>query len=185
MSRGFRRALLVTAIAAPAPLAAGIASGADRAVAAPTAASTSYSCTGAPTTLFDDTNTKAVSNWGSTPTFSTKGVPYCLSQIITYHWDGGKGAAPGSIALLAPNGTTLGPFKAMGSSGQGGAPNVNWTAKVPTSPKPVVIEGTYACVDSSPATWSQDAMSGGRGFCKVIVKKALASGGGVLRCTGP
>jgi hypothetical protein len=66
----------------------------------------------------------------------------------------------------------LGPFKAVGSSGSGGAKDVNWAANVATSPTPVTIKGAYDCTDSSPATWAQDAGTGGQGFCQVYVEKA-------------
>ena len=49
---------------------------------------------------------------------------------------------------------------------------MNWYVNFSTA-KPVVINGTYSCVDSDPATWSQDQQSGGKGFCTVYVVNAV------------
>jgi PKD repeat protein len=135
-----------------------------------------YRCSGGQVKLFDNSNGGGVQNGGKPPTFSTKGRPYCLASITTYHWNNGLGKAPGAIALQGPAGT-VGPFNATGSSGQGGARNVNWTVNVPAG-KSVVIDGTYACRDSDPATWSQNQLSGGRGFCVVYGVPAVKSSGG-------
>jgi hypothetical protein len=136
---------------------------------------TPYRCIGSSFTLFDSSNTQGVQNGGKPAVFSTKGKAYCVAQIVTYHWNNGQGATPGSIGLrvLAGRGgkaMTLGPLSATWSPGQGGAPNVNWTA---TAGVPLVINGSYSCQDSDPATWSQNQASGGRGFCTVSVTKAV------------
>lgn len=184
------RGLLAGFIAAPASLALGLlpsdAHVAPTPTRTPSSLTASYRCSGPTMTLFDDTNGRAVSNWGTTPTFTTKGVTYCLAQLVTYHWNGGKGATPGAIALTSPSGAVTGPFKATGSRGQAGARNVNWTANVATSSTPVVLNGAYSCVDSNPTTWSQDSGSGGRGFCRVIVKRAVptSSAKTSYKCTG-
>lgn len=147
------------------------------------ATATSYKCTGAQIKLFDNTNGGGVSNGATGPTFSTKGAAYCLTEIVTYHWNNGQGATPGTLGLSS-GGKTVGPFAAKGSAGQNNAPNVNWTASVSTSPKPRVLNGTYACVDSAPASWSQDAQTGGKGFCMVYVTKAVPAGGATVATTG-
>src|SRR5207244_3032532 len=117
-------------------------------------------------------------NGATEPTFSTGGKAYCVTSIQTYHWNGGKGKAPGTLGLKHVSGpagfATVGPFTAVGSAGQNNAPNVNWQANVPTSPTPTVIDGTYKCTDSDPATWSADT-SGGPGYCNVW--GILAQGG--------
>jgi hypothetical protein len=135
----------------------------------------SYRCSGSPTTLFDDSNAQGVQNGGKPASFTTKGKTYCLASLTTYHWNDGKGAAPGSIGLkvlsgLGGAGNTLGPLAAVGSAGQGGVANVNWTA---AAAQPVVLNGRYACQDSDPATWSQNQASGGSGFCTVTVTTAV------------
>ena len=132
----------------------------------------SYSCAGPQLKLFDNTNGGGVTNGAIGPTFSTKGIAYCVTQIDTYHWNGGKGSTPGTVGLESSGGVVLGPFVAKGSAGQGGSPNVNWTASVATSPTPTVISGTYSCTDSNSGTWSQNGASKSQGFCSIYVQKA-------------
>lgn len=133
-----------------------------------------YKCQGAATKLFDNSNGGGVQGGGKSPSFLTRGVSYCVMQIITYHWNHGLGKAPGTIGLNGSGNAKVGAWKATGSSGQGGAKNVNWMATVSTASKPVVINGVYSCVDSDPATWSEDTQSHGTGFCQVYVEKAVA-----------
>ena len=89
--------------------------------------------------------------------------PLHVTQIWTYHWNNGRGATPGTIALKGFNGTTYGPWPASASSGSNNAPNVNWTVNVNVT----IPAGTYQVVDSSPSTWSQNAESRGVGFAKL------------------
>jgi hypothetical protein len=135
----------------------------------------SYKCVGNTTTLFDNSNTNGVQNAGTPPAFTTKRRTYCVVSLVTYHWNDGKGQAPGTIGLRVIAGlggarNTLGPLAATSSPGQGGAADVNWTA---TPGQPLVIDGSYACVDSDPATWSRNQASKGRGFCTVRVTSAI------------
>jgi hypothetical protein len=138
--------------------------------------------------LFDNMNGGAVMNGGAAPDFDTRtfdphpGQPsgtsiaarrYCLIRIETYHWNGGKGAAPGTVGLDDDNGKPVppGPWPATGSPGQGGAPNANWSAVAATpAPGAVLIQGHYKVADSSPATWSGNAKAG-HAFARVIVKE--------------
>jgi hypothetical protein len=104
-----------------------------------------YRCTGSRFNLFGNSNGQATQNNAKAPTFATKGKSYCVVSLATYHWNGGQGAAPGSIGLtvvsgLGRKGQTLGPLAAVGSAGQGGAADVNWTAD---AGQPIVINGTY------------------------------------------
>lgn len=134
---------------------------------------TAMKCQSPMTKLFDNSNGGGVLGGGKPPNFLTKGVSYCVMQLITYHWNNGLGKTPGTIGLVGANGSKVGTWAAKGSSGQGGAKNVNWTATVSTTSKPVVINGGYSCVDSDPATWSQDSQTHGTGFCQVYVEKAV------------
>src|SRR5579871_1328681 len=137
-------------------------------------------CRGAMVTLFDNWNGGGVQNGATPPTFTTAGKAYCLVEIETYHWNNGQGAPPGTLGL---SGTTTVPMRAAtGSAGAGGAANVNWVASYPTAAGAVVIDGTYSCVDSSPATWSQNAQSTGKGFCRVYGE---AAGAGTSPPTAP
>lgn len=133
-----------------------------------------YKCQGSQVTLLQNSNGGAVLGGGRPPSFLTHAGPYCVTQIITYHWNNGHGSPPGTIGLHESAGIKLGPWKASGSSGQGSATNVNWTVNLSTSTKPVVINGVYSCVDSNSATWSQDPQSHGTGFCQVYGVKAVA-----------
>ncbi len=139
-----------------------------------------YKCVGAEFQLFSNWNADIVGRGGTLPTFDTHDKPVCLVSISTYHWNEGRGEAPGLIALFEFSGPvwtdTLGPWKATGSAGQGGAPNVNWTVTLSPSQEPVVLDGTYSCEDSDPGTWSQNAASGGQGFCAVWVTDAQKTG---------
>lgn len=130
-----------------------------------TGESPTYTCNGSIVKLFDNTNGASVAGGGTPPTFDTGGKPYCVTSITTYHWNGGRGAPPGSVGLT---GSSPVPYShASGEAGQNGAQNANWVLTFGTHVGPVVIDGTYACRDSDPATWSQNAGSGGKGFCVV------------------
>jgi hypothetical protein len=154
------------ALALLAVLAAGLLAGANVA-ARPTVEWTCVENTDE--VLLNNTNGFGVKSGGTPPSFSTDGKAYCVTYLEHYHWNDGKGGAPGRIGLKGP--TTVS-FQALGSSGQGGAKNVNHYVYVPTTPTPVVIKGTYTCTDTAAATWSSNEKSGGRGFC--IVKGMLA-----------
>jgi hypothetical protein len=140
----------------------------------------SYTCSGKQVTIFDNTNGGLVANGGAPPTFSTHGKAYCVTYIETYHWNSGKGAAPGKLGLkrvAGPAGpaikTEIGPLQAKASAGQNNAPNVNWYVGIPTTPASV-IEGSYTCIDSGAATWSANPQSDG-GFCIVYAVPAVGS----------
>ena len=167
--------VLVLGIAIGAVLALTLHGGSPAAVSGKTHSFAGYLCHGTEAPLFDNINAEAVSNGGSPPTFSTHGMAYCLMYIQTYHWNKGTGSAPGSIGLVRVSGPAALPkyvasLPAKASSSQH-VPNVNWGASISIS-KPVIIDGTYSCADSDPSTWSQDAASGGSGFC--IVYGSLA-----------
>lgn len=131
-----------------------------------------YQCVGNQKALFDNSNGNLVAN-GATggPKVSTSGKTYCLVSMRTYHWNDGKGAAPGRIGLLGGAGD-VGPFPAQGTSGQGGAQNVNWIY-VPDPPAKQLLNGDYTCYDSDRTTWSQNDASGRLGFCVVFVQDAV------------
>lgn len=153
-----------------------------------------YKCVGKNITI-TNSNTDGVTNGGTAPTMDTKGRAYCVLQISTYHWSDGAGATPGTVGLtvasgLGGAGSTVGPIAAIGSAGQGGVPNANWTGDVPQAPQPVVVKGSYACLDSDPATWSQNAKSAGHGFCTLVVKRAVKAAQrkaatATYTCSGP
>lgn len=138
--------------------------------------------------IFDNWNTAAVDNGGTAPDFDTltytppndpggtsiRSRRYCLIRIETYHSNNKKGARPvGKLGLIDDNGQQVppGPWQATGTA-SGTVQNANWIANIPP-PAPggvVLIHGHYTVSDSSPATWSSNAQSGGRNFARVIVK---------------
>jgi hypothetical protein len=120
--------------------------------------------------LFNNTNIAGVSNSPTAPTVFTLASPAQVTELVTYHWNNARGSIPGTIGLKAASGTVFGPFPAIGSAGQGGAPNVNWTTYVNLA----LPAGTYTIVDSEPATWSQNSQSGHSGFA--IVRGTSAGG---------
>lgn len=119
--------------------------------------------------LYNNSNIEGVNNGPTrSPQFSLN-APARITQIVTYHWNFGQGARPGAISLRNSNGQVFGPFAAGGTSGQGGAPNVNWVANVNVT----IPAGSYTVLDSDTNTWSNNARSGFRGFA--IVRGSLLS----------
>ena len=118
----------------------------------------------APVRLMDNSNTGGVTQTSNPkrPSFFIY-TPARVTEIWTYHWNNGRGSAPGTISLMGSNGVTYGPWKAAGSAGSGNAPNVNWTVH----PNVVIPAGTYTVVDSSPSTWSINTQSHDVGFARV------------------
>ena len=112
--------------------------------------------------IFDNTNIAAVDDGGLSPTFAIT-RPHLITSIHDYHWNGGRGANPGTISLRRHDGSIFGPWQVTASSGQGGAPNVNWDS----SPNVTIPAGTYTVVDSDLATWSQNAQTARAGFSTV------------------
>ena len=121
--------------------------------------------------LFNNTNSGAVANGAQgSPLFLTPSTVH-VSQIVTYHWNNGRGAIPGTITLKSLSGPAYGPYRATGSPGQNNAPNVNWTVNVNLT-LPI---GTYQVIDSDPATWSQNAQTRGIGFAIIRGDRVAAA----------
>ncbi len=115
--------------------------------------------------IFDNWNTSGVVNGPTKDTVFTLDGAYTITFIANYHWNGGKGALSDKkgLSLVDSHGTVYGPWDVSTSSGQGGAPNVNWECH----PGVVIPAGTYKVVDPDPATWSQNDVSGNSGFSRV------------------
>ena len=114
-------------------------------------------------TIFNNGNIAAVDNGPTRPTQVTFNRPYVVTYVMTYHWNYGRGARPGTVGLLHSSGKLYGPWQARGTPGQGGVPNAYWEC----APNVVVPAGTYTVVDSDPATWAQNSGSGGAGIAQV------------------
>lgn len=125
--------------------------------------------------LFNNWNTGAVQNAPTGVTVFTLAAPAHITELVTYHWNNGRGLPalpPVTITLTGATGATFGPFTAVGSPGTNGVLNVNWTATVSLDLAP----GTWTVIDSQRATWSQNAQSHHSGFAKVL---------GTLNTPGP
>jgi hypothetical protein len=114
-------------------------------------------------TLFNNGNIDAVENRPTRATAFLLQRNSFVARIATYHWNHGRGANPGNIALIGRDGRIYGPWRATGSPGQGGVPNAYWSV----SPNLVLGPGTYTIIDSDLFTWSQNAGSFGTGHAQV------------------
>jgi hypothetical protein len=115
-------------------------------------------------TVFDNFNIYAVSNGPTAPTTFTIAGTTHITQLITYHWNNGLGAQPGTISLVTSAGARIGPYLAVGVPGQNNVQNAAWVANIVGL---ILPAGTYTVVDSQPWTWAQNVQSGGRGFARV------------------
>ncbi len=97
---------------------------------------------------------------GATPTTFTISESWLVTEIKTYHWNDGNGVTPGTIGLMADDGTVLGTWQADGLQGSGGVPDAYWVV----NPNIVIPSGTYTVVDSDPETWSQNSETNGIGM---------------------
>jgi hypothetical protein len=110
--------------------------------------------------FFDNGNIYAVENRPRRTTVFALAGPTRVTRIMTYHWNNGRGAPAGQIALRSSAGETFGPWQAFGEPGQGGVPSAYWIVE----PDINLPAGTYTIVDSNPSTWAQNAASGGAGM---------------------
>lgn len=113
--------------------------------------------------LFNNWNKAMVYNGPTGSTYFYLSRQTTITRIITYHWNNGRGRSPGQIALLGPDGRVYGPWNAAGTSGTGGASNVNWIV----TPNITLPAGLYLVNDSDPSTWSHNSGSFGSGFTSV------------------
>ena len=114
--------------------------------------------------FFDNRNGGGVRN-GPPPqkTTFTLGQTIKLEQLRTYHWNEGKGAAPGTITLEGPGGKRYGPWQAKGIDDPAGRKNLYWEVL----PNVMLPKGTYTIVDSGASTWSHNAQSSNAGIALV------------------
>jgi hypothetical protein len=114
-------------------------------------------------TIYSRGNISAVKNGAKRANTFTVSEPMLITFISTYHWNNGKGKAPGAIALEHADGTKYGEWSAKGINGQGGVPNASWVVV----PGVVIKPGQYTLLDSHPPTWSQNPGTGGQGMCEI------------------
>ncbi|MBK9215393.1 MAG: hypothetical protein IPM59_07295 [Chloracidobacterium sp.] len=114
--------------------------------------------------IFNSGNIYGVQNRPTKPTTFKLPVPYMITSVSTYHWNNAVGTVhPGTIAIRSATGQVFGPWQATGSPGQGGVKNALWTVH----PNLVLPAGTYTIIDSEPASWAQNAASGGMGHAMI------------------
>lgn len=109
--------------------------------------------TSPPQELFSNGNDMAVFNGGQ-PAIIDLSRPVSVQTMINYHWNDGRGAPAGTVALRHSSGAVFGPWQARLVNG------VYWYVDGPIS----LPAGRYTVIDSDPNTWSQNSGSGGRGI---------------------
>jgi len=113
------------------------------------------------TVLFNNGDTGGVSSNPPTPTSFSITQSFNVISIATYHWNGGAGATPGTLALKDANGSILGPWDAS-SAIQGF--DVYWYVR----PDITIGPGVYTVIDSEPSTWSWTSASFDMGFARIL-----------------
>lgn len=113
--------------------------------------------------VFDNSTAVPVESVPLKPTTFTLGDSRRITRIQTFHWNAGRGAAPGSIALQGRDKALLGPWKAMGVPDEQGVANAYWEI----TPEIVLEAGTYTVLDSDPATWGRNPEQGNVGIVRV------------------
>lgn len=105
-------------------------------------------------------------------------VPTLVTKIMTYHYNGGRGANPGTIGLRnMATGQMYGPWRATGSrQWYDMSPGAPWSLRTDgppflywyLQPNAVVPAGNYEVVDSDPGTWATNSEVKGMGVAIVI-----------------
>ncbi len=125
----------------------------------------------APETLVAAIDNKgAVQNGPTKPLVIDTPDPIRILSIRTYHWNNGRGKAPGTISLRGSDGRIYGPWQAVGQPGQGNLDNAYWYVE----PNALLEPGSYELLDSDPATWATNAEANSRGFVVIKYQKLQA-----------
>lgn len=124
--------------------------------------------------VFDNGTAVPVDSVPMKPTRFTLADSRRITRIQTFHWNGGSGAAPGSIALQGSDKALLGPWKARGVADERGLENAYWEV----SPDIVLEAGTYTVLDSDPATWARNPEQGNVGIVRVYAETGAPAGPG-------
>jgi hypothetical protein len=113
--------------------------------------------------IWDNGNVGAISGTVKNPTEVTFNTSAYITYMNTYHWNGAKGATPGTISLKGEDGTIYGPWQATGANGQGGVKNAYWVIY----PNATLKAGKYTVVDSDPSTWATNSAANYVGFAYI------------------
>lgn len=90
--------------------------------------------------------------------------PHVITRILTYHWNGGRGALPAQMILDDPQAhVQYGPWQAVGTVPKANGAALYWTCH----PNLRLAAGDYVLRAVDPASWSQNAASGHRGMCVI------------------
>ena len=122
--------------------------------------------TGDEAEIFNNWNKSSVSNDARCATYFYLTHRTTITRIINYHWNGSMGQIPGQIGIKSADNRDLGTWQSVGTSGTGGAKNVNWEVL----PNIVLEPGLYEITDSDVSTWSQNRASFGAGFTMIYGK---------------
>ncbi|WP_101069252.1 hypothetical protein [Roseovarius salinarum] len=139
--------------------------GADAEAPARAVPTMSWRADGDPVTAGLDSK-RAVRNGPPRATAFRLSRPMRLDRITTFHWNNGRGAAPGTIALRDDKGRVHGPWPARGRAGQGGVTDAYWDA----TPHRVLPAGKYTILDSDRRTWATNADVDNRGIFEVALQ---------------
>ncbi len=82
---------------------------------------------------------------------------WLVTYFLAYHYNGGAGKTPGTLALRHEDGTMYGPWQATGGPGLENPTNLYWVCR----PQYVLKPGVYTVIDGDPASWSWNGGSGG------------------------
>lgn len=124
--------------------------------------------------LFSNENVGTVSNNPPYYLMFDVSETIVVQSATTYHWNGGKGQAPGSISIYNASGSLLGTYAAEGRTGYRGVPNAYWDI----FPNIELSPGTYYLLPSDTKTWAHNAESDNCGFFNIRgYEKPAASGG--------
>lgn len=117
-----------------------------------------------PEVIFDNAIPTPVESVPLKPTRFTLYDSRTITSIRTFHWNEGRGALPGSIALQGKNKRLIGPWTAVAIDDGQGLVNAYWEVK----PNIVLDAGTYTVLDSEPGTWSRNPAKGDMGIVRVM-----------------
>ncbi len=127
--------------------------------------------------LFELNSIQGVSNNPTAKTVFTLTDKAHITKLLTYHWNGGAGATPGTLSLRnTQTSERFGPWTVVGlkngwdakpgsvwPTASNGPPFLYWTAQ----PGADLPAGEYEIVDSDPSTWSYASDTQGRGIALV------------------
>ena len=114
--------------------------------------------------IYDTSMATPVESLPLKPTRFTLTESRQISRIRTFHWNRGRGAEPGSIALQRRDKTLLGPWKATGAADDTGLANAWWQVE----PGIELPAGSYTLLDSDPASWSRNPARGNMGIATIF-----------------